>query len=82
LYAAFEFFNLDWTKWVTEDATLLTRVRSARIGNPAKLRRLTGWQPSLSFVEMVHSLVRQVAACPEERQARLVDHLTGHAGVK
>ena len=59
--AAFGRLNLDWTKHVVQDRTVLTRLRSGRVGDPSKLQRLTGWRPSLAFEEMVATLVDQAA---------------------
>lgn len=51
----FDMLELDWTKHVVEDRTLLLRNSVTRIGNATKLRAL-GWSPSLTFEEMVRTL--------------------------
>ena len=57
--AAFGRVNLDWTKHVVQNPSVLTRLRSGRVGDPSKLQRLSGWRPSLTFEEMVATLVDQ-----------------------
>ena len=59
---AFGCLGLDWQQYVVQDPSILTRSRSGRVGDSSKLRRLTGWQPSLPFEEMVVLLVDQVSA--------------------
>jgi GDPmannose 4,6-dehydratase len=59
--AAFRHVGLDWQAHVVEDRSVLARARSGRVGNPARLRRRTGWHTSVSFEEMVHKLVDGVA---------------------
>jgi GDPmannose 4,6-dehydratase len=59
--AAYRRVGLDWSRYVREVPSILARRRTGRVGNPAKLRRLTGWLPSLSFEGMVHAIVDAVA---------------------
>lgn len=59
--AAFGRVGLDWTKHVVQDSSVLTRSRSGRVGDASKLRRLTSWRPSVTFAEMVATLVDQAA---------------------
>ncbi len=54
---AFGLVGLDWQKFVREDRSLLRGSARPRVGNSARLRAKTGWQPSLSFREMVRKLV-------------------------
>lgn len=56
--AVFGTLGLDWRKHVEEDRALLTRPPVTRIGNATKLRRATGWQPSVTFSGMVQALLR------------------------
>lgn len=56
---AFARVGLDWSKYVLQDPAVLTRSRSGRVGDPSKLRRITGWCPSLTFKEMVALLIDQ-----------------------
>jgi GDPmannose 4,6-dehydratase len=59
--AAFGRVGLDWAKHVVQDPSVLALARSGRIGNSTKLRRITNWRPSMTFEEMVSTLVDQVA---------------------
>ncbi len=56
---AFAEVGLDWRQHVTTNVTLLKKPSQPLCGNAAKLRALTGWAPSLSFAEMVRTLVAQ-----------------------
>ncbi len=58
---AFGHLGLDWQHHVTTDPALLARRPGARVGNSAKVRRATGWRPSVTFEQMVHLLVDQAA---------------------
>ncbi|HUQ20776.1 MAG TPA: GDP-mannose 4,6-dehydratase, partial [Gemmatimonadaceae bacterium] len=55
--AAFARVGLDWRDHVTEDRSLLTRTSPARIGNPTHLKTSTGWEPTVTFKELVEILV-------------------------
>jgi len=49
---------LNWRDYVRQDAALLTAVEPvAPCGNPAKAKRVLGWQNSVPFKEMVARLV-------------------------
>jgi GDPmannose 4,6-dehydratase len=63
--AAFSCVGLDWRSYVREDASLLARRRATRIGDSSRLRERTGWQPSISFKDMVESLVKAAAEARE-----------------
>jgi GDPmannose 4,6-dehydratase len=56
---AFRCVGLDWRKYVVQDPAL---VRPAEvdllIGDPSKARRVLGWQPTVSFPELVERMVR------------------------
>ena len=54
---AFETVGLDWHDYVTERTGIITRPAVALVGGPAKLERMTGWQRSITFPEMVRLLV-------------------------
>jgi GDPmannose 4,6-dehydratase len=56
---AFAHLEIDWRRHVETDASLLTKSRAAAalVGDSSKLRRKTGWAPSVSFVDMVRLLV-------------------------
>jgi GDPmannose 4,6-dehydratase len=49
--------GLEWQMHVIESPTLLTRNRSLLRGDSTKLRRATGWQPTLEFKNMVLKLL-------------------------
>lgn len=58
--AAFTSVALDWRQYVSEEKAMLKSRRGDLVGNPAKLMRETGWQPSVSFEEMIRRLVEEV----------------------
>ena len=59
----FDYLNLDWTRYVKEDARLITKKAKDNLqGDPQKLKTLTGWQPGVSFEEMIKIMVKE-AAC-------------------
>jgi GDPmannose 4,6-dehydratase len=55
---AFRFVGLDYRDHVRVRADLLTKNIETRIGDSGRLRRLTGWSPTLNFDEMVQCMVR------------------------
>jgi len=57
LRVAFEIVGLDWRRHVREDAGIITRETPIRVGNPAKLRAATGWEPRVGFEDMIRALV-------------------------
>jgi GDPmannose 4,6-dehydratase len=54
---AFARLGLDWRAHVEVDGSVLQRKRRSLIGDASKLRGATGWQPSLTFREMVETLI-------------------------
>ncbi len=55
---AFECVGLNWRDYVRQDSALLTTVEPvAPCGNPAKAKRVLGWQNTVPFKEMVARLV-------------------------
>lgn len=54
---AFEALGLDWRKYVHENPSQLRKEHRAMVGDSSKLRRITGWRPSVTFDEMVVRLV-------------------------
>jgi len=58
----FKKLGLDWTKYVTEDTSLLHRRRGKLQGNPDKLQKMTGWKPTVSFEQMIHNMLEGVCA--------------------
>lgn len=55
---AFEAVGLDWRAHVREDSELVSRQRRVLFGDASRLRERTGWEPSITFAEMVTRLVR------------------------
>ena len=56
---AFRYAGLDYRDFVRVRSDLLTKNVETRIGDASRLRRETGWKPTVSFDEMVADLVRQ-----------------------
>jgi GDPmannose 4,6-dehydratase len=56
---AFSRLALDPRAHVEVDGATLHRKRRTMIGDASKLRRATGWRPSVGFVEMVEHLLEQ-----------------------
>ncbi len=56
---AFNAVGLDWRKHVREEKSLVKATRGRLVGDASKLKRETGWQPSVSFEEMVSRLVKE-----------------------
>ncbi|MGN9843389.1 GDP-mannose 4,6-dehydratase [Nonomuraea sp. H19] len=54
---AFALAGLDWSRHVREDPSVLTRGGTTLIGNPAKLRQVTGWRPTVDFTGMIRKLL-------------------------
>ncbi len=55
--AAFGHLGLDWRRYVRAAPGVLTRRKPALAGDAAKLRRATGWKPTVSFEDMAARLV-------------------------
>lgn len=55
---AFGKLGLDWRKHVREDTSTITRRGRGLVGDSGKLRRMTGWRPTLSFAGMVSEMLR------------------------
>jgi GDPmannose 4,6-dehydratase len=54
----FGYLGLDWTKHIEEDAKIISRGGAALVGNYQKLRRITGWKPSVDLGEMIKLLLQ------------------------
>ena len=55
---AFRRVGLDWADQVVEDASLYRPDEPAElIGDPSKVTKLLGWEPSISFTELVNLMV-------------------------
>lgn len=57
LFHAFNHVGLNYLDYVKSNPNFLTRKNTVRIGDPSKLKSLTGWEPSISFPEMVSLLI-------------------------
>ncbi len=55
---AFEAEGLDYKDWVRENPSIIRSSQRRLVGDSGKLRRETGWRPSLSFPEMVSQLAK------------------------
>ena len=55
---AFAVAGLNWRDYVSFDAALVTTIEPvAPCGNPAKAKRILGWENTVRFEEMVARLV-------------------------
>jgi len=61
---AFGELGLNWQQWVKVNPALITKEQSQLVGDSSKLKAATGWQPTLSFTQMVSLLLKS------ERDAR------------
>jgi GDPmannose 4,6-dehydratase len=67
---AFGHVGLDWRKYVVQDPALFRPAEvDLLIGDPSKARRVLGWEPQISFTELVHEMVeadlqRLSRSCP------------------
>ena len=52
----FEMAGLDWRRYVKEESTLAPTRAGTLTGDSSKLRKLTGWAPTVTFREMVTAL--------------------------
>jgi GDPmannose 4,6-dehydratase len=55
---AFAQHGMDYRDWVREDRSLIRRQSNGQAGDAGKLRRATGWLPTLSFPQLVKRLTR------------------------
>lgn len=56
--AAFAYVGLDWREYLRVDAKFLRPAEVDRLcANPAKAKRILGWEPRVSFIEMVQGMV-------------------------
>ncbi len=65
--AAFSYLGLDWKSYVKEDRSIVCKQNFYRVGNPAKLKRITGWKSSVDFKKMVKLLLIQEGAFDEAK---------------
>jgi GDPmannose 4,6-dehydratase len=59
---AFEAVDLDFSRYVISDETVVRRTTGALVGNPAHLIKTTGWRPGTGFPDMVRKLVKHETA--------------------
>jgi GDPmannose 4,6-dehydratase len=55
--AAFEYVGFDWREHVVERPSVLARRSPTLIGDYRRLNERTGWRPTISFREMVRTLI-------------------------
>ncbi|HPH55013.1 MAG TPA: GDP-mannose 4,6-dehydratase [Smithella sp.] len=60
----FSYLGLDWTKYVEEDAKIISKSGAILIGNPEKLVRITGWKPSVDLRGMIKLLLQSRGTIP------------------
>jgi GDPmannose 4,6-dehydratase len=63
LQIACEIAGVEWRECAVTDASLLKKKTVRLVGDSGKLRRLTGWQPQVSFHEMIEIMLK--AARPD-----------------
>ena len=63
---AFSALGLDWTKYVEERRSLITKKNFTLVGNPSKLTAVTGWKPSVDFAGMIKLLLQAEGAVLHE----------------
>lgn len=56
---AFEALELDWRDHVTERSGVISKPRATLCGDSTRLRRATGWGPTVTFQEMIRLLVKE-----------------------
>jgi GDPmannose 4,6-dehydratase len=54
---AFDTIGMDFRSYVRSDSETRSSIGPALIGDNAKLRRACGWEPALSFEQMVEQMV-------------------------
>jgi GDPmannose 4,6-dehydratase len=56
---AFAYVNLDWQKYVVTDPALIRPAEvDLLIGDPSKAKRILGWEPQVSFNQLVERMVQ------------------------
>lgn len=56
---AFRALGLNSANYLREDSSLIRKRKTAQlVGNPLKLKTITGWSPTLSFTDLVEQMVR------------------------
>ena len=58
---AFDYFGLNYRKYVKQDKSVLYRENLKRIGDSSRLREKTGWSPTISFKTMITEMAKKEA---------------------
>ena len=53
----YSYFNLNYKDFILIKKNIIKRKPENRIGNPAKLMKMTGWKQRTSFKEMIINLI-------------------------
>lgn len=53
----FEYLKLDWNLYVEQNPDVVVGTKSVLIGDARKLKRLTGWKPTVGFHQMIRTLL-------------------------
>ncbi|NQT30020.1 MAG: GDP-mannose 4,6-dehydratase [Candidatus Saganbacteria bacterium] len=56
---AFAYAGLDWRDYVETKPTIIGKKRKPLVGNPRKIKKLTGWVPSVNFRQMIELLLKK-----------------------
>lgn len=55
---AFQHAGLDWQKYVHTDPSLIRPAEvDLLVGDPSKAKKILGWEPSVTFEQMIHQMV-------------------------
>jgi GDPmannose 4,6-dehydratase len=79
---AFGYVNLDWRNYVEFDQRYLRPAEvDLLIGDPAKAKKQLGWEPSVTFQELVHLMVNADLqavglSTPGNGKAKIEDYAT------
>ncbi len=55
---AFSYANLNYKLYIKPAHSIIKRSAKNLVGNPGRLKKITGWKPKVSFDEMVHRMVQ------------------------
>jgi GDPmannose 4,6-dehydratase len=60
---AFETVGLDWKKYLKQDPRFMRPVEPSQlVGNPTKAKRELGWQPTVTFKELIVEMTNAALA--------------------
>ncbi len=57
--AVFRALGMDWKQYVKEIKGVVSRSPRALVGDPSRLKLLTGWRPSIDFAGMIYRLLEE-----------------------